>query len=78
MRQVVSNTQAERMMSERNKIIKKKGAAVREMDILLLVLDGIADLVIVAKNSAHLGLREKENSTVKAICVVVNHCMLKG
>lgn len=51
---VVSSPQAERRMSERNNF---KSTAVREMDILLLVSGGIANLVIVAKNSGTFGVK---------------------
>lgn len=56
MPQVISNPQAERRMNERNKI---KSTAVGEMDILLLILDGTADLVTVAKNSGTFGVKTK-------------------
>lgn len=56
MPQVVSNAQAERRMNERN---KTKSTAVGEMDILLLILDGTADLVTVAKNSGTFGVKTK-------------------
>lgn len=68
MPQVVSDTQAERKMSERGKKkeekMKSKHCSER-IDILPLVSDGIEDLVIIAKNSGAFEVERRKIEQLK-------------